>query len=260
MTAVLRLESRQRLRGSVVLMVVFGLLSAMYFAIFPQVSESADAFAESVPPLFEELFGIRALGTIEGYLAAEVYAFFWVLLLGIYFAYVGGGMIATEIDRRRMDLTLAGPVSRESVLFQTVGSLWVPLVVLNVSMAAIVLVGAALVGESMNPLAVAMVHLLSVPYLLACGAIGLVFSVTVDRARTARLGALGTVFVLWLVESASALDADWEWLGTLAPSRYYDPTTILVQESYAVVDAAMLLVGAAVLVAGATALFVRRDI
>ncbi|RQG97936.1 ABC transporter permease [Natrarchaeobius chitinivorans] len=260
MTAILRLESRKRLRASIVLVVVFVLLSALYFSMFPSVEEEMEELADAFPDFFFELFGIEALHTIEGFIAAEIYSFFWVVLVAIYFAYVGAGMIAKDVRERKMDLTLSNPVSRESVVLQKVSALWVPLVVLNTAVPLVVYVGALVIGESFDPVSLAMVHLLSIPYLLVCAGIGLLVSVLVDRPRSARATAISLVFVLWLVDGVSRLDPDFEWIGAVTPSRYYDETAILVHEEYALADAGLLLVTFLVLVAVAALVFARRDI
>ena len=259
MTAILRLESTKRIRSSVVLVGVFALLSAFYFSVYPGFAEEAEDVAEAFPDWMFDFFGLDALHTVEGFIAAEIYSFFWVLLVGIYFAYIGAGMIAGEVRSREIDLTLSNPISRESVMLQKVASLWLPLVVLNVGIPIIVFVGSVVIGEGMNPVALAMVHLLSIPYLLVCAGIGLVLSVMLDRVRTARSSALGVILLLWLVEGVSNLDSDTEWIGHLTPSRYYDETAILVREEYAVVDAGILLVAFVVLVLIATIIFARRD-
>ena len=259
-TAILRIESRKRVRGSVVLVAVFAVLAALYFSMFPDLEAEMEQFEEAFPEFMFELFGIEELHTIEGFIAAEIYSFFWVLLIGIYFAYLGSGLIARDIDNRKMDLTLSNPISRKSVLLQKLASLWVPLVTLNVSVPVIVYVGALVIGESFNPVALALVHLLSIPYLLVCAGIGLVASVVVDRVRTARATALGLVFLLWLVEAVSRLDPEYEWVGAIGPSRYYDETAILVHEEYAFVDAGLLLVAFLALLGVALFVFTRRDI
>ena len=260
MTAILRLESRKRLRASVLWVVVFALFSALYFSMFPSIEEDIEELMEGFPDFFFDLFGIEALHTIEGFIAAEVYSFFWVVLLGVYFAYTSAGMIAGDIRERKMDLTLSAPVSRESVLLQKAGSLWVPLLVLNTAVPVVVYAGALAIGESFDPVALAMVHLLSIPYLLVCAGLGLVLSVVVERVRTAKAVALGLVFVLWLVEGVSNMNPDFEWIGNLTPSRYYDETAILVHEEYAILDAGLLLAVFAVLLAVALFFFTRRDI
>ena len=259
-TAILRVESGKHVRSSLSLVVVFALLAAMYFSMFPSVQEEMEVLEDAFPAFFFDVFGIEALYTIEGFIAAEIYSFFWIVLVGIYFAYVGAGLIAKDIDERKMDLTLSNPVSRESVVLQKVAAFWLPLAVLNVGVGGIVLVGGAVIGEPLAPVAVTMVHLLSIPYLLVCGAIGLLISVVIDNVRTARATALTTVFVLWLVEGVSQLDDNYAWIGAVGPSRYYDETAILVREEYAFGDAGILLVVFVALVWFTALLFVRRDI
>lgn len=257
---ILRVESRRRVRGSVALVVLFAVLSAMYFSMFPSFQDDIEELMAGFPDAFLEFLGLAGLDTIEGFIAAEIYSFFWVLLVGIYFAYVGAGLVATDVKTRRMDLLLSNPVSRESVLLQKVATLWVPVVALNVAVPAIVFTGSVLIGETMNPVAVAMVHLLSIPYLLVCAGIGVVISVSTDRVKRARGLAFGVVFFLWLVEGTANLAPDFEWVGAVGPSRYYDPTAILVFEEYALVDAALLSAAFVLLLAVATRIFSRRDI
>ena len=259
-TAILRIESRKRLRGSLVLTAGFALIAVFYLSIFPGFAEDAEEIADAFPEWMFDFFGLEELHTIEGFLAAEIYSFFWVVLVGIYFAYVGGGSIAADVRSRKLDLTLSNPVSRESVLFQKVAALWLPLVILNVAVPIIVYAGSVAIGETMNLVAVAMVHLLSIPYLLVCAGVGIVFSVVVDRARTARALALGVVLGLWLVDGISRLSPDYEWVGDLTPSRYYDYTAILVHEEYSLADAGILLLAFVTLVAIALVVFIRRDI
>ena len=260
MTAILRMESRKRLRGSLILVGVFGLLSALYFSIFPSFGDDAEALAEAFPEPFFEFFGIDQIHTIEGFIAAEVYSFFWVILLGVYFAYICAGSIIRDIDSRKMDLTLSYPVSREGVIVQKMASLWVPLVILNTTVPLIVFVGARIIGESIDPVALAMVHVLSIPYLLVCAAIGFVLSVSVTRVRSAQGAAIGGIVLLWLVDGFSRMDPDLDWIGYATPSRYFDETAILVHEEFAFGDAAILLVAALIVFSIATIRFVYRDI
>lgn len=263
MTAIFLNEAKKHRRGSFALVGVLALFSVLYFSIYPDFADDVEAVEEvfeAFPQGMMDFFGIEAIYTIEGFIAAEMYSFFWVVLVGIYFAYISAGMIAGDIERRKMDLTLSNPVSRESILVQKVAALVVPLVVLNVGVSSVVYVGARLIGESFNPVALTMVHLLSVPYLLVCAGIGLVLSVVVERSRNAQAAALVVVFMLWLVDGVSNIDPDYEWIGYVTPSRYYDETAILVREEYAFFDAALLLVAFMFLVLVATGLFTQRDI
>ncbi|SIR97870.1 ABC transporter permease subunit [Natronorubrum thiooxidans] len=260
MTAILRNESGKLLRGSLTLTGLLVMLSAFFFVVFPTIQDEAALFEAVYPEYLLLLLGVEELHTIEGFIGGYLFPFIWVLLAGIYFAYVSAGMISRDSRTRRLDLTLAGPVSRESVVLEKVGALWVPLVALNLGLAAVLLAGVAVLGESLDAVALGMVHLLGVPYLLVCAGIGIVCSVIFDRVETAQATALVIVFFLWLVDGLSQLNPDFEWVGDLTPSRYYDPSAILVHEEYALVDAGILLATFLVLVGLAVLIFVRRDI
>ena len=260
MTAILRNESRRLQRGSVILTGALALTTAFFLAVFPAIREEAELIQEVYPEYMITLLGFEELHTIEGFAAGYVYPFVWIVFGGVYFAYVGGGMIAGDVRSRKMDLTLSNPVSRESVLAQKVAALWVPTVTLNTGVALVVFLGAIALGETFDPIGLAMVHLLSVPYLLVCAGIGLVLSVWIDRVGTAQVTALGLVFMLWLVDGISQMESEFEWIGYGTPSRYYDPTEILVHGEYALLDASLLLVGFLALFGVATIVFTRRDI
>ncbi|MCU4743766.1 ABC transporter permease [Halobacteria archaeon AArc-m2/3/4] len=260
MTAILRNESGKLLRGTLTLTGLLVVLTAFFFVVFPSIQEEAELFEEVYPEYMLELLGIEELHTIEGFVGGYIFPFVWILLAGIYFAYISAGMISRDVRTRRLDLTLAGPVSRESVLLQKVAALWVPLVALNLGLATVLFVGATLLGESFDLVSLAMVHLLGTPYLLACAGIGIVLSVVVDRVETAQAVSLVLVFVLWLVDGLSSMSPDFEWVGDLTLSRYYDPSAILVHEEYAFVDAGLLLAVFLVLLGVAVLVFTRRDI
>lgn len=259
----LRYEAERRLRGTAVFTAVITLYAVFAVGLFPSVESASVDFEqlmESYPPALREAFGLEALGTIEGFLAGELYNFAWVLLLGVYFAYRAGGMVAADVERGRMDILLSLPVARSRLLFEKYASLGLPILSVNAVAGLSVYVATNVIGSPIDPLALAMVHLLSVPYLLACAAIGLVFSVTASRADVAQRAALATMFVLYLVESLAASTEQFDVLKHVSPTYYYAPTEILVQESYSVSHSAVLVGVAGALLFCSQLLFGNRDI
>lgn len=256
-----RYDGARRVRGTLVLAAGIGVLSVFFVWYFTQIGDlDVDAMFESMDPLLLQAFGIETLATIEGFLAAEVYTFVWLLGLGLYFAYSAGGLVASDVEHDRLDLLLSLPVSRSRLLAEKFASLLVPIVVVNVVVGLVVYGSVLAIGESIDPVVLAMTHLLSVPYLLACAAVGTILSVLVDRADVARRLALALVFVLYLVESVLSNAAGLEWIGYVNPSRYYEPTAILVHGTYDLLDATILLAAVLVLLVGAQLLFERRDV
>lgn len=261
MFEIARYDGRKRLKGALAMTVGIAALTVMYVGLFPSITAAADLdeIIAAYPPAFREAFDVRTMNTIEGFLATQLYAFAWVILLGLYFAYAAAGLIAADVERGRMDVLLSLPVSRSRILLEKFASLGVPLLVANAAMPVVVFAATLAIGEEVAVERVLMTHVLSVPYLLACAGIGLVASVAVDRASVAQRAAAGAVFALFLVESVVA-GTDLEPLGALSPTRYYVPSEILVDGTYDVAGAAILLAGTVALVLASREWFRRRDV
>ncbi|WP_134670929.1 ABC transporter permease subunit [Halorussus marinus] len=254
-------EMGRRIRGTAVLTVGVSAYVAFIVWYFSLLDPSAYAqIAESLPPAMLDAFGMQSIGSIEGWLGGQIYTFLWLLGLGVYFAYASAGVIANDIESDRMDLLLSFPVSRRRLLTEKFASVLLPLVSLNVVVGAVTYGLVVAIGETIDPMHLAAAHLLSIPYLLVCAAIGLVLSVVVDRAAIAERAAIGLVFVLWLVESAVGAAEDFAWIQNLSPTHYYAPTPILVDGSYELIDAAILLAAFLGLLVVSQLLFQRRDI
>ncbi|WP_135663475.1 ABC transporter permease [Halorhabdus rudnickae] len=256
-----RYEAGRRVRGAVLLSVGISLYAAFivwYFTVLDGVA--IEELFEELPPAMQDAFGAESLSTIGGFLGAEVYSFIWVLGLGLYLAYVAGGMIAGDVENDRLDLLLSFPISRRRLLFEKFASLLVPIVVVNVVVGCAVYLLVEAIDESIELTHLALTHALSIPYLLVCAAIGTVFSVLVSRAAIAERGAIGLVFVLFLVESAIGSAEEYDWIQYISPTHYYDPATLLVEGSYELIDSAILLLSFLALLLLAGIVFDRRDI
>ena len=257
----LRYDGRKRLRGSLYLSAGMATLAAVVIWIFPSFSDTfeGDDLLEAYPPEMLQLFDVRTMASLEGFLAFELYVFGWTILLGLYLAYLGAGVIADDVDRGRMDTLLAMPVSRPRLLVEKFASLSVPIVAVNVLVPPVVLVGAWLIDEPMSVADVAALHLLSIPYLFVCAGIGLCCSVAFDRSTIAQRVALGLTFALFLFESLVD-GTEYERLGAISPMRYFDPNEVLLDGTYDLVGAGVLVAMALALVLASVAWFTRRDV
>ncbi|WP_418286012.1 ABC transporter permease subunit [Halorubrum sp. DTA46] len=256
-----RYEARRKVRGAAILTAGVSAYSGFivwYFSVLEGV-DYEDIF-EELPPAMLEAFGIESLSTVEGFLGAQVFNFVWLLGLGLYFAYVGGGTIAGDVESERMDLLLSFPVTRSRLLVEKFAALSVPMLAVNVLGGPIIYLFVVAIGETIAVGNLVAAHLLSIPYLLVCAGIGFAFSVAVDRAAIAERAAVGTVFVLYLVESVVGGADAYDWIQYLSPTQYYEPTPILIDGSYDLIDTVILLVAFVGLLILSQALFERRDI
>ena len=253
--------ARKRLKGALALAVGLSAFSAMYAAFFPSLTGNLDlgSYVEALPPAFVEAFGLRAFNTIEGFLATELYQFAWVILLGLYLAYSAASLISGDVESGRMDVLLSLPVSRARLVAERYLSLVPGILLVNAVVAAVTWVATRVIGYPVGTADLAVVHLLSLPYLFACAAVGLAFGVLADRESVAQRAAMATVFGLFLLESV-VTNTDYAWAGAVAPMRYFDPTAILVDGAYDLTGAAILVGATLVLVAASQLHFRRKDV
>lgn len=262
MTDIIKYEARQRARGTMTLVVVLSFYLYVLVYMFPTISSVGDAFEEytqALPDAIRASFGVESITTIEGFLSVEIYQFIWVLMMGLYFTYLGGALIAEEIESGRIDLLLATPISRKRFVVEKYLSLLVPILAVNLVMPVVVLAGVTSVGETLSTMDLVALHALSIPYLLVTAAIGLALSVLFDRSDIPQRVGLGVLFGLFTLESVT-IDSDYDWLGRVSPTHYFDPTEILVNGEYDVAGALVLIAAAAVLVILSTEWFRRRDV
>lgn len=256
-----RFEGERRLRITGVLAVVFAAFGGIFVALAPNIVASGayDDLLESIPPAMQALVGLETFNSIEGVVSGEYYTFAWVVGLGGYLAYSAAGSLAGDLQNGRMDTLLAAPVSRTSVLLGKSLGLLVPIVVLNVVVPLVLFVGSTLVGMPISLTDLTVLHLLSLPYLLCWGAVGLFVGVVGPRGRTAGRVAVGVVVAAWLIESV-VVATPFEWLGAVSPMRYFDPPAVLVDGTYDVAGAGLLFVAAVVFLVASRQWFRRRDL
>ncbi|HET7323176.1 MAG TPA: ABC transporter permease subunit [Halococcus sp.] len=261
MFEITRYESERRVRGTVVLVVLLALYVALVLAIAPDLIAQYAELAGSLPETFQKLFGVSGMSTLAGFLSVEFYQFGWLVVLGLFFAYSAGSLVAHDVETDHMDTLLSAPISRSKIVVEKFLSLLMPILAVNIAVGIVVYAGTTLIAvdESLTLADIVAVHALSIPYLLCCAGIGLCLSVLVSREHTAQRAALGVVFGLYMLESL-VIDTDYEWLGALSPTRYYEPTTILVENTYDLAGAVILLAAAIVLVAASQFWFRRTDI
>lgn len=258
-----RYDGRHRLTGSIYLSIAMSLLAVVVIWIYPSFSGSFEdvdeEFLQAYPEGVIQIFDIRTMASLEGFLAFELYIFGWTILLGLYLAYLAAGTIADDVERGRMDILLSMPISRNRVVAEKFASLAVPIVVVNVVTPIVVYVAAVLVDEPIPLVDVAAVHVLSIPYLFACAGIGLGASVVVDRTSIAQRIALGVVFGLFMLESLLG-GTEYEAIGAIAPMRYFDPNAILLDSTYNLVGTGILIAMTLGLVVLSQRWFARSDL
>jgi len=264
MLEITRFETGRRIRGVLLLSGALVVLIALTMALFPSIKQAGvdlDAYVANLPPEARRAFlgNVTTISTVEGYLVSQLYQFGWLLILGVYYGYAAASVVAREVEDGSIELVLTSPVSRTRVVVGKYLSLLPSIVAVNALTFLAVDAAVGFVGERVDVVHLLMVHVLSVPYLLACAGLGLVASVVSDEVRRAQTVAIGAVFGMYLVDSLT-FDTDYEWLGNVAFSRYFDPGEILIDGKVDWAGLAILVGAAVLLVVVAAELFERRDL
>ncbi len=91
----------------------------MYIALFPEIQKQADQLNQllaAYPESFMKAFGIDSatsmFNSLENYLSTEMFSFFWPILMIVMAISFAGYMIAGDIDKGTIELTLSQPISR----------------------------------------------------------------------------------------------------------------------------------------------------
>lgn len=262
MTDVLKYEARRHITGAIALAVLLGLLVVFTLSIYPSIEASGEAivdFIEQLPEQMQTSFAVDAYTTIEGFLATEFYQFMWLLLVGLYLIYIGGGTIASDVETGRIDLLLATPISRRRLVYEKYLALLVPILVVNLLIPLFVYAGLIVIEESIPVADLVLLHAVSIPYLALTAALGVALSVFVKRADFAKRGGLALLFVLFIVDSVT-MDTDYEWVGAVSPTRYFDPADVLVDQSPDLLGVTILTVATIALVLASAEVFRKTDV
>jgi ABC-2 type transport system permease protein len=261
MLEITRYETRRRMLRTGAITAGLAGITLLFLSVAPEIIRQIDSavLVSMYPQSVRNAFGIETLGTLEWFLASELYRFGWVLFLGLYVSYSAGSMIASEVEHDRMDVLLSAPVSRSSVVREKFFSLFVSILVINVVVGSVVYLGTRMIGKPLSIVDIVTIHALSIPYLLVCAAIGLLLSVSLSTSSTARRASLVVVFCLFLIESL-VRNTYYEWIAMLSPTYYYNPTEILIHNTYDLTSTVILLVTTAVLFGVSLLRFQRMDI
>jgi ABC-2 type transport system permease protein len=236
---------------------------AFYIALYPSIGavEEMQQLLDAMPPALRALFVSEGLdiGTPEGYLNMELFAFVLPLLLMAWTVPVSAGATAGEEERGTLDALLALPVRRWQVLTGKAAAVLGGTVVLAVGALAGLAVGSAAVGVTLDLGRVGAGVVLASLLALVFGGLALLVGALTGR----RLVAIAVPFALAVAAFfLNTLGALVDWLDPWRPaspfyhyiagdplSRGLDPGSVLVL--------GMTAIAAAIL---ATLVFERRDL
>ncbi|QLY29318.1 ABC transporter permease subunit [Nocardia huaxiensis] len=248
---------KEQRRGLIGWSIGLGLVPMMYLPSFSSMKEQGSLSNIKQNDVYTAM-GMSDFGSAAGYLQSTIFALMGLLLMVI-FAVTMAGRTASQEDSGTLDLLLAQPISRTSLLAQRFAALAVQVAVVTTVLAVGVLAGANAGGMDVpagNILAaVTGLGLLG----LAVGALTLlVGAVTGKRAQTLGFAAL-LVVGGYLANSLGAFIDGAKWMQNLSPFHYAIGDSTLVN-GWNAGNLGILAALAAVAIGVALTVFNRRDL
>ena len=250
----LRLQSR----GALIWGLALGLYAAALVASFLSFGDprQMEQIMQAYPKGMLEVFGISDMGTIQGYLAGQVFnlaplalAFFPILALS--------GSIAGAEERGTIDILLGNPLPRWNLVVGSFIAVALSLLGIVAVMGAVMWVTAVLVGVDL-PLGASAEAVLNLwPTCAFFGALALLCSAVFHRRSAATAVPAVVLFAMYLMDALGRVSEDLEGMRPASVFYYYGSAIEdgIEWSSFAGVTAVALL-----LVAFTVFAFSRRDI
>ena len=209
---------------TIILTLLFMGMTAMYAGMFPAFE---DVLAEMLESGLAEGFtffrGAEDMGSYVGFLNIELYQIFWIMILGIIFGFLSGAAIAKEIEGKTIDLLMSNPVSKKQIIFEKFIGFIPMLIIINIAVIFTVFAVTIAINESLDFGNVVLAHLASFPYFLAIIGNGILVSVVISEKMKAGIIMVALIVGMFIFESLSKMIPDYEALGFISITHYYDP-------------------------------------
>jgi ABC-2 type transport system permease protein len=213
----------RRLRGSLLgwglSLLVLGFLMSRTYSMVEQQGEEIQSLLENMPGMLD-FFGTENFITPQSYLHVRFFSLI-PIVLGIFAAAAGSGLLVQDDEAGRLDLLMAYPISRCGLFFARLAAL----VVVMLGILALGWVGLAIgmiaVAMKLSPLVPlwGFVSLFSVVLLTAT--LGLLLSLTLSARRQAGMAAGLVIVASFFLTGFARLDEELRPLAKILPLYYY---------------------------------------
>jgi ABC-2 type transport system permease protein len=236
-------------------------MAVMYAGMFPSFK---DSLVEMMDTGFAEGFNflphIDQMHTYVGFLTLELYNIFWLLILAIMLGFIAASAISKEIEGKTIDILLSNPVSRKQIVIEKFAGFIPMVLVVNFGTMLSVIGITIAINESLDFGNLFLVHIVSIPYLLAVISLGLLISVIFDEKMKSSIIIISILIGMFVLNSLSLMAPDYEWIGSFSFPHYFDTYSVLQFGEIDVVGVFVFIVITVICLAASMVYFEYRDI
>jgi len=245
---------------AVILALLFAGISVMYSAAFPAFKGMLEDMVAGFGETFNFIPGATDMGSYVGFLNIELYQIFFILILALIIGFIAATQISKEIEAKTIDIFLSNPISRKQIVLEKYLGMIPLILIINFATLAAVAGITVAIGEEVNFGDLVMTHIVAIPYFLAIASMGFLVSVIIDEKMKASIILMGIVVGMFVFRSLSLMIPDYEKLGLISITHYYNPYEILIKETVDPNGVAVLIGVCIVCLIIAMFYFEKRDI
>lgn len=232
-------------------------MALLYVVIFPSVKDSLDQM--ELPDYMENLAGAAgSYSTPAGYLSGEFFTLVPIVLI-IFGIVAGTAATAGEESAGTLDLLLAQPISRRSVVLEKAAGACGAVTLALLAGAPGVWLGQLLVDFDLSPLRLLASLAFTLPLLWFFTAFALFAGALLPNRTSAVALTTACAVLAYVINTMGLLVEEFATLRKFTPFHWADPSKPLVGD-YAVAGPFVLLALTVVCLAAAVVAFERRDI
>ena len=255
--AVIRRGLADRRRSALTWGISFGVYGGFIAAIYPSIHHALSQIVKHYPSALRQAFDVGSLGTVEGYVQAELFSLIVPLAIAYFAIHSLTGPTVTAEERGDLDTILSLPVSRSELL---IGSALVTAAVSAVIMAiaGVMLFLTGRIAGTHISLGLVAAGVMGVwPLALVAAGFAAVAVGYLHTSRSVHAFSLGLIVAMYVLDLAGRLAHGLAPIRWISAFKYYgspmrdgiDPPSFIG-----------LIIAGAVLVAVGALLFERRDI
>lgn len=248
-------ELRQALKSLCIWTASIAFLMAVCVFMFPEMKGEMD----SVSDVFANMGGFTAAFGMDKLSFGELMGFYGIecgniigLGGGFFAALEGVSALANEEKERTSEFLLTHPISRFSVVAQKLLAVLTQIILLNIVVAAVSLVSAAIIGEELQMKEYILLHTayLVMQLEIACVCFGISAFI---RRGSIGIG-LGLALALYFMNIVCNISEKADFLRYVTPYAYAEASNII---SEAKLDVKLIVIGVIIAAIGAAAAFAR---
>jgi ABC-type transport system involved in multi-copper enzyme maturation permease subunit len=116
---VARRELSLRRNNIIIFCIIVAFLAILYTAIYPSLQHQATQLINSIGNVYKDVgvVGKVSFSTLQSYMALEMFAITWPILVTVFAASLSGAALSGEIEKGTLGMLLALPLKRTTIYF-----------------------------------------------------------------------------------------------------------------------------------------------